>query len=115
MYLVAKQFDAVHSGRSDPQRYLIVGFDTEYQRYVSDGTLNNEVLSYQYCCSVVERDGDDEPVPSWSGLIKPKGPEVEHRLSLEDFLVGALEDGARQFPNLVFSKHHLPCGSFYES
>jgi hypothetical protein len=69
---------------------------------VSDGTLNNEVLSYQYCCSVVERDRDDEPVPSWSGLIKPKGPEVEHRLSLEEFLVGALEDGARQFPNLVF-------------
>lgn len=102
MYLEAKQFDVIHSGRNDPQKYLIVGFDTEYQRYVSDGTLNNEVLSYQYCCTVVERDGDDGSAPTWSGLIKPKGSKVEDRLSLEEFLVGALEDGARQFPNLVF-------------
>lgn len=102
MHLEAKQFDVIHSGRSDPQKYLIVGFDTEYQRYVSDGTLNNEVLSYQYCCTVVERDGDDGSAPTWSGLIKPKGSKLEDRLSLEEFFVGALEDGARKFPNLVF-------------
>jgi hypothetical protein len=35
-------------------------------------------------------------------LIEPKGSKVEDRLSLEEFFVGALEDGARQFPNLVF-------------
>ena len=32
------QFDAIHTGRADPSRYLIVGFDTEYQRYADADT-----------------------------------------------------------------------------
>ena len=77
MPLLKSQFDAIHIGRADPSRYLIIGFDTEYQRY-ADGdtrTLNNEVLSYQYCCTVIERDGDDTSAPIWSGLLKPKWVE----------------------------------------
>ena len=85
MPLLKSQFDAIHTGRADPSRYLIIGFDTEYQRYADEDThtLNNEVLSYQYCCTVIERDGDDGSAPIWSGLLKPEGPNVTDRLSLE--------------------------------
>jgi hypothetical protein len=102
MPLLKSQFDPIHTGRADPSRYLIIGFDTEYQRYADDDTrtLNNEVLSYQYCCTVIERDGDDNSVSVWSGLTKPKGPKVEDRLSLEEFLIAALTDGCNQHPNL---------------
>jgi hypothetical protein len=102
MPLLTSQFDPIHTGRADPSRYLIIGFDTEYQRYADDDTrtLNNEVLSYQYCCTVIERDGDDNSVSVWSGLTKPKGPKVEDRLSLEEFLIAALTDGCNQHPNL---------------
>ena len=96
------QFDAIHTGRADPSRYLIIGYDTEYQRYTDEDTrtLNNEVLSYQYCCTIIERDGDDTSAPVWSGLLKPKGPKVEDRLSLEEFLRSVFEDGCTRFPNL---------------
>ena len=96
------QFDAIHTGRADPSRYLIIGFDTEYQRYADEvtRTLNNEVLSYQYCCTVIERDGDDNSAPTWSGLLKPKGPDVSDRLALDEFLTSALEDGCARFPEL---------------
>jgi hypothetical protein len=102
MPLTHAKFDPIHTGRADPSRYLIIGFDTEYQRYADEDTrtLNNEVLSYQYCCTVIERDGDDVSAPVWSGLLMPKGPNVEDRLSLEEFLVAALTDGCRQFPDL---------------
>jgi len=36
--LYRKQFDPIHTGRADPSRYLIVGFDTEYQRYADADT-----------------------------------------------------------------------------
>jgi len=102
MSLTHAKFDPIHTGRADPSRYLIIGFDTEYQRYTDEDTrtLNNEVLSYQYCCTVVERDGDDASAPMWSGLLTPKGPKVSDRLSLEEFLVAALNDGFRRFPSL---------------
>jgi hypothetical protein len=102
MSLTHAKFDPIHTGRADPSRYLIIGFDTEYQRYADEDTrtLNNEVLSYQYCCTVIERDSDDVSAPVWSGLLKPKGPNVEDRLSLEEFLVAALTDGCIQFPDL---------------
>ena len=102
MPLPPSQFDAIHTGRADPSRYLIIGFDTEYQRYADEvtHTLNNEVLSYQYCCTVIERDGDDNAAPMWSGLLKPKGPDVSDRLALNEFLTSALEDGCARFLDL---------------
>ena len=102
--LLPEHFEAIRSGRADPNRYLIIGFDTEYQRYADEDTLtlNNEVLSYQFCCSVIERDGDDASAPIWSGLLRPKGPKVEDRLSLEEFLTAALTDGFSSFPDLKF-------------
>lgn len=82
MHLPTSHFDPIHTGRADPSRYLIIGFDTEYQRYADDDTVtfNNEVLSYQYCCIVIERDGDDVSAPIWSGLLKPKGPEKSRKV-----------------------------------
>ncbi len=102
MSLTHAKFDPIHTGRVDPVRYLIIGFDTEYQRYADDSTrtIDNEVLSYQYCCTVIERDSDDSSAPTWSGLIKPKGPSVEGRLSLQEFLCAALNDGCSQFTDL---------------
>ena len=38
MPLPKSQFDATHTGRADPSRYLIIGFDTEYQRYADEDT-----------------------------------------------------------------------------
>ena len=113
MPLPKSQFDAIHTGRADPSRYLIIGFDTEYQRYADEvtHTLNNEVLSYQYCCTVIERDGDDNAAPMWSGLLKPKGPDVSDRLALNEFLTSALEDGCARFLDLKLPSTIYLCPS----
>ena len=60
MPLANDRFDPATSARADPDRYSILGFDTEYQRYVDqpERRLEYEVLSYQYSCIVAERDGD---------------------------------------------------------
>ena len=99
--LYRENFELTHTGHADPSRYLIIVFDTEYQRYADEDTrtLGDELLSYQYCCTVVERGGDDISASMWSGLLKPKGPKVSERLSLEEFLVAALTDGCRRFPD----------------
>ena len=36
MPLPKSHFDPIHTGRADPSRYLIIGFDIEYQRYADD-------------------------------------------------------------------------------
>jgi hypothetical protein len=96
-------FDTIHTGKSDPNRYFIIGFDTEYQRYADDETktLNNEVLSYQYSCFIIEKDTKVNDSFAWSGLVKPKGPLVADRLSLNEFLITAVEDGLSKEPNVV--------------
>jgi hypothetical protein len=38
MSLPPSQFDPIHTGRADPSRYLIIGFDTELQRYADEDT-----------------------------------------------------------------------------
>jgi hypothetical protein len=93
----------VHTGKADPSRYLIIGFDTEYQRYADNetNTLNNELLSYQYSCSIIEKDTEINDSFSWSGLVKPKGPMVADRLSLEAFLIAAIEDGLSKNPSAL--------------
>ena len=60
------------SAKKDPDRYLIIGFDSEYQLVVTgdNARLENEVLSYQFSCVIVERVvGDVET--RWRGLLKP--------------------------------------------
>ena len=89
MPLTSERFDPATSGRADPDRYLILGFDTEYQRYVDqpERRLENEVLSYQYSCIIAEHDGDAEGHYRWSGLVRPSGPEIDDRLTLIEFIV----------------------------
>ncbi|WP_424832993.1 DNA polymerase [Ruegeria sp.] len=85
-------------------RYLVIGFDTEYQRepFVNaDGLaeVRNQVLSYQYSCHVITPDnaGDEQ---HWSGIVLPKGPADDDRLTLAEFVEHALRDGFAQHPNL---------------
>ena len=103
MLFEKSNFDTIHTGKADPSRYLIIGFDTEYQRYADDEmkTLNNEVLSYQYSCLIIEKDTEVNDSFSWSGLVKPKGPLVTDRLSLKEFLIAAVQDGLRKAPNAL--------------
>ncbi|MDB9980914.1 hypothetical protein OAD65_01470 [Planktomarina temperata] len=103
MFFEKSNFAPIHTGKADPSRYLVIGFDTEYQRYADDETktLNNEVLSYQYSCLIIEKDTEVNDSFSWSGLVKPKGPLVTDRLSLKEFLIAAVEDGLSKEPNVV--------------
>ena len=103
MFFEKSNFAPIHTGKADPSRYLIIGFDTEYQRYADDETktLNNEVLSYQYSCLIIEKDTEINDNFSWSGLVKPKGPLVTDRLSLREFLIAAVQDGLSKNSNVV--------------
>ena len=82
---------------------MIIGFDTEYQRYADNETktLNNEVLSYQYSCLIIEKDKEVNDSFSWSGLVEPKGPLVTDRLSLKEFLIAAVQDGLCKESNVL--------------
>ena len=73
MPLASDRFDVATSGRADPGRYLILGFDTEYQRYVDqpERRLENGVLSYQYSCIIAERSSDADSHYRWSGWVGP--------------------------------------------
>jgi len=86
-------------------RYLVIGFDTEYQREAivnSDGLaeVRNQVLSYQYSCHVITPDnaGTEQ---HWSGIVLPEGPSDDDRLTLAEFLEHALRDGLQTHPNLT--------------
>ena len=83
MSLALDRFHPATSARADPDRYLILGCDTEYQRYFDqpERRLENEVLSYQYSCIIAERDGDADGRYRWSGLVRPSGPEIDDRLT----------------------------------
>ena len=66
------------SAKKDPDRYLIIGFDSEYQLVVTgdNARLENEVLSYQFSCVIVEHVAGGVET-RWQGLLKPKGPKVD--------------------------------------
>ena len=112
MPLALDRFDPATYGRADPDRYLILGFDTEYQRYVDqpERRLENEVLSYQYSCIVAERDGDADSHYRWSGLLRPSGPEIDDRLALTEFIHASLQAGLETFPDMVLPRSiYLVC------
>jgi hypothetical protein len=103
--LTTSDFDQSPIGKKDPNRYLIIGFDTEYQRYVDVEykRLENEVLSYQFSCAVVDRDPNTTG-ETWSGIILPQGPTIDDRLTLLDFIVQALKAGTAAHPTLKIPK-----------
>ena len=63
-----------------PRPYLIIGFDTEYQS--TDKKVNgkiycdNEVLSYQYSCSIVTHYNDGSEV-EWNGIVLPNSSDLK--------------------------------------
>ena len=89
------------SAKKDPDRYLIIGFDSEFQTPDPKGTgpKQNEVLSYQFSCVIVERVAG-EAETRWQGLLKPKGPKVEDRMSLEEFVSAAVQQGLVEHPEM---------------
>lgn len=89
------------SAKKDTGRYLIIGFDSEYQLVVTgdNARLENEVLSYQFSCVIVERVAG-EAETRWQGLLKPKEPKVEDRISLEEFVSAAVQQGLVEHPEM---------------
>ena len=86
------------------QAYLIIGFDTEYQResYVNDDgkvELRNRVLCYTYACHII---GVSSSITecNWSGIVYADGPDDEDRISLADFVKTALAAGFEAIPDL---------------
>lgn len=77
--------------------YLIIGFDTEYQsKGIEDSSnkkveIENEILSYQYSCSIF-RQGQDSGI-RWNNIILPKNNELSGRLTLKEFVELAISDG----------------------
>lgn len=83
------------------REYLILGFDTEYQRVLNEEGIHedNGILSYQYHCMIcdVDNDGSEE---SWNGIIIPKSEKVEDRLTLKEFLTISIGKGLSNNPKL---------------
>ena len=99
-----------------PDRYLIIGFDTEYQRFLNKdtGKIENEVLSFQYSAIIVNIDPDVDPI-RWNGLIKPKGGSVDDRLTINEFVEHTVKSGVAKFSKLLVPKNYLFGGTFYKS
>ena len=100
----ATQFGKPNGRRYKKGRYLVFGFDTEYQRRPRTNAagkveIENEVLSYQFSCRVVTPDNAREE-PHWSGIILPDGPLVSDRLSLDAFVTHALAEGIKAYPDV---------------
>lgn len=89
------------------KKWLVIGFDTEYQRVeygeedLRDKTkqIDNEVLSYQYSCKVVDVDNKYEEM-NWTGIVVPESSDVENRLTLHQFLSIAIGHGIHEYPQI---------------
>ncbi|MFA8442241.1 DNA polymerase [Yoonia sp.] len=100
-----KRFRPPSRSNSSADAYLIIGFDTEYQKEaVTNGhgevELRNRVLSYQYFCQIIDRNSESGQ-PSWSGIIFPEGPEDKHRFSIDTFVKTAIADGLQSIPDAI--------------
>jgi len=99
--LVQENFDTSKpfSSKGTSNSYLIIGFDTEYQTTLTGNFLSNEVLSYQYSCEVVDKNSQ-KPLFQWVGIVLPKGPGVEDRLTLKEFVEISISHGVGAFPSI---------------
>lgn len=80
--------------------YLIIGFDTEYLTRSYDGGKNieNELLSYQWCCQVVSSNGNRSE--EWSGIVLPNSSDVKDRLTIKQFIELVVSDGLSKIKDL---------------
>ena len=84
------------------RKYLVIGFDTEYQRTEvnEDGdNFDNEILSYQYSCQVVDV-GRKYSHQKWDGIIIPEGPDKKDRLTVSEFIEFAIGHGIDEYPDI---------------
>lgn len=104
----------------DDDRYLIIGFDTEYKtpddeltpQDIKSGAGKYKVISYQFHCSIYDP-GQPDAV-EWSGICYPEGDD---RLSLADLLTFAFHQGistgaVEKLPNKVYLAGHFTRADF---
>jgi hypothetical protein len=84
---------------------LMIGFDSEYQSREPIGPTKedatearNEILSYQFCARLIDRDRTDQEPRQASGIIIP---DVKKRWLLRDFIAAAIGTFQRDYPNLI--------------
>lgn len=103
--LRSENFARLRSGKKVPDagidRYLIIGFDTEYQSSLTDRNLDHELLSYQFSCEIVSLSEDQF---HWSGIVLPFGPRAQDRLSIKEFIEFAISEGVRLHPDLLIPR-----------
>jgi len=87
----------------NPEDWLVVGFDTEYQKRLANGVVENEVLSYQYSCLVIKR-GQSDAVNEWSGLVLPNSSDVKDRLSIVEFISCAVSEGIKKYKDIAIPR-----------
>ena len=86
-----------------PRPYLIIGFDTEYQTRdeLRKGKiyLDNDVLSYQYSCSIINHlnEGNEE---TWEGIVLPDSYEIKDRISFQTFIEFIIGHGISNNPKI---------------
>ena len=83
------------------KKFLIIGFDTEYQNIVvgDDEYADNEVLSYQYHCAICEVGNEDKEI-NWDGIIIPNSFTKEDRLYINEFIHISIGKGLSLYPKL---------------
>ena len=101
-----------------PRSYLIIGFDTEYQstdkKVKGKIYCDNEVLSYQYSCSIVHFDNKGKEI-EWSGIVLPDSNKVEDRLTFKSFIEFSIGHGISLHPkiriprDIYFVSHFTRC------
>lgn len=101
-----------------PRPYLIIGFDTEYQS--TDKKVNgkiycdNEVLSYQYSCSIVTHNNDGSEI-KWSGIVLPNSSDLSSRITFKEFIEFSIGHGISLYPkikiprDIYFVSHFTRC------
>lgn len=85
--------------KSTGDRFLIIGFDTEYKtrdeafqrEELKEGLGRNEILSYQVYCKL--HDPDQPDAQEWGGVCFPDDGAVDNRLSLADVVTFAIWKG----------------------
>ena len=88
--LLEVDFQQPSPSNKSVSQYLVLGFDTEYQSRLIKDSVHNDLLSYQWSCQVVRDDGTTSNL--WSGVVLPRGPNLDDRLSLKEFMEIALTD-----------------------
>ncbi|WP_162783640.1 DNA polymerase [Devosia naphthalenivorans] len=101
---------------TDPTRYLLVGFDTEYQSIapvsqdkIDDCEAHNEVLSYQFWVKKLHAD-PDTPAQESNGVIIPNGDG--DRISMAEFFVAAIGTFASEHPSELLPSDVILVGHF---